>query len=340
MKEVNGYTVADKKPVKSFAELKDDGTTAAGGWIYSGIIPEEGKNLAASRNPDNYVSLGWGFAWPANRRILYNRASADPSGKPWSERKKYIWWDPEADAGGGKKGKWVGYDIPDFPITKPPDAPAKPDGLGLDAHSGADPFIMKVDGKGWLFAPSGLLDGPLPTHYEPMETPVENPMYKQQVNPVVIRFDVKGNEYIKVADPNYPLVISTYRLTEHHLSGTMSRWLPWLAELQPELFVEISPELAGEKGIQNGDWVTIMTPRAEIEAKALVTRRLRPFRLGDGKIIHQIGMPWHWGYQGVVKGDIVNNLSALVGDPNVTIHEGKVFTCNIRKGRKQRTANV
>jgi formate dehydrogenase major subunit len=340
MKEINGYTVADKKPVKSFVELKDDGTTAAGGWIYSGIIPEEGKNLAASRNPDNYVSLGWGFAWPANRRILYNRASADPSGKPWSERKKYIWWDPEADAGGGKKGKWVGYDIPDFPATKPPDAPAKPDGFGLDAHSGADPFIMKVDGKGWLFAPSGLLDGPLPTHYEPMETPVENPMYKQQVNPVVIRFDVKGNEYIKVADPNYPIVISTYRLTEHHLSGTMSRWLPWLAELQPELFVEISPELAGEKGIQNGDWVTVITPRAEIEAKALVTRRLRPFRLGDGKIIHQIGMPWHWGYQGVVKGDIVNNLSALVGDPNVTIHEGKVFTCNIRKGRKQRTANV
>lgn len=340
MKEVNGYTVADKKPVKSFVELKDDGTTAAGGWIYSGIIPEEGKNLAASRNPDNYVSLGWGFAWPANRRILYNRASADPSGKPWSERKKYIWWDPEADAGGGKKGKWVGYDIPDFPVTKPPDAPAKPDGLGLDAHSGADPFIMKVDGKGWLFAPSGLLDGPLPTHYEPMETPVENPMYKQQVNPVVIRFDLKGNEYIKVGDPSYPIVISTYRLTEHHLSGTMSRWLPWLAELQPELFVEISPELAGEKGIQNGDWVTIMTPRAEIEAKALVTRRLRPFRLGDGKIIHQIGMPWHWGYQGVVKGDVVNNLSALVGDPNVTIHEGKVFTCNIRKGRRQRTANV
>jgi formate dehydrogenase major subunit len=168
-----------------------------------------------------------------------------------------------------------------------------------------------------------------------METPVENPVYKQQVNPVVKRFDLKGNEYIKVGDPNYPIVISTYRLTEHHLSGTMSRWLPWLAELQPELFVEISPELAGEKNIQNADWVTVVTPRGEVEAKALVTRRLRPFKLGDGKVVHQIGMPWHWGYQGVVKGDVVNDLTALVGDPNVTIHEGKVFTCNIRKGRKQ-----
>lgn len=340
MKEVNGYTVADKKPIKTFAELKDDGSTAAGGWIYTGIIPEEGKNLAASRNPDNYVSLGWGFGWPANRRILYNRASADPSGKPWSERKKYIWWDPEADAGGGKKGKWVGYDVPDFPATKAPDTSAKPDGVGLEAHSGADPFIMKPDGKGWLFAPSGLVDGPLPTHYEPMETPVENSVYKQQVNPVVKRFDLKGNEYIKVGDPNYPIIISTYRLTEHHLSGTMSRWLPWLAELQPELFIEISPELAGEKGIQNEDWVTVVTPRGEIEAKALVTRRLRPFKLGDGKVVHQVGMPWHWGYQGVVKGDVVNDLTALVGDPNVTIHEGKVFTCNIQKGRRARTATV
>jgi formate dehydrogenase major subunit len=136
-----------------------------------------------------------------------------------------------------------------------------------------------------------------------------------------------------VADADYPIVISTYRLTEHHLSGTMSRWLPWLAELMPELFCELSPELASEKGIKNADYVTISTKRGEIQARALVTRRMRPFKI-DGKTVHQIGLPWHWGWQGLAKGDVVNNLSALVGDPNVSIHEAKVFTGNIRAGRR------
>ncbi len=332
MKEINGYTWADKKPVKSFADLKDDGSTACGAWIYSGVMPEEGKSLAASREADQWVSPKWGFAWPANRHILYNRASADPLGRPWSERKKYTYWD-------GAKGQWVNVagDGIDFPPTKPPTAQPKPGGVGLDAHSGADPFIMKADGKGWLFAPSGLVDGPLPTHYEPYESPVHNLVYKQERNPVAKTWPVPGNPYHEVADPKYPIVVSTYRLTEHYLSGTMSRWLPWLAELMPQLFCEIGPELADEKGIKNGDWVTVVTARGEVEARALVTRRMRPFKIGD-RTVHQVGLPWHWGYMGVAPGDVVNDISALVADPNVTIHEGKAFSCDVRPGRRSAPA--
>jgi formate dehydrogenase major subunit len=329
LREINGYSVADGSHVASFADLKEDGSTASGAWIYTGIYPAPGQNMAARRKvtPDNYVSLEWGFAWPANRRILYNRASADPEGRPWSERKKYVWWDEAT-------GKWMGYDVPDFPLTKPPSAKPVPGGKGLDAHGGADPFIMQTDGRGWLFAPQGLRDGPLPTHYEPFETPVLNALYVQQDNPVGQIFDIPENPYVPVGDERFPIVLTTYRLTEHHLSGVMSRWLPWLAELMPELFIELSPELAAEKGIENAGWVTIGTPRGKIEAKALVTRRMTPFNLG-GKVVHQVGMPWHWGYNGVVTGDVVNSLAALVGDPNVSIHEGKAFVCNVWAGRKR-----
>ena len=329
LREINGYRVADGSHVPGFSDLKEDGSTACGAWVYSGIYPAPDRNLAASRKltPDNYVNLEWGFAWPANRRILYNRASADPAGRPWSERKKYVWWDEAA-------GKWTGYDVPDFPTTKPPTAPAVRGAQGLDAHSGSDPFIMQTDGRGWLYAPQGLRDGPLPTHYEPFESPVANALYKQQDNPVCLIYDLPENPYIPVADERFPIVLTTYRLTEHHLSGVMSRWLPWLAELMPELFIEISPELAAEKGIENAGWVTITTPRGKIEAKALVTRRMTPFNLG-GKIVHQVGMPWHWGYNGVVTGDVVNSLAALVGDPNVSIHEAKAFQCNVWPGRKR-----
>jgi formate dehydrogenase major subunit len=200
----------------------------------------------------------------------------------------------------------------------------------MDAHSGTDPFVMKVDGKGWLFAPSGLLDGPLPTHYEPLESPSQNPLYKQQTSPVLKVWRRADNMIAPPGDPRFPHVLSTYRLTEHHLSGTMSRWLPWLAELQPELFVELSPELAKEKGIQNLDFVRISTPRGSIRAKALVTRRMRPLTIA-GKVLHHVGLPWHWGYQGVVVGDVVNDLTALVGDPNVSIHEGKAFVCQVER---------
>ncbi|HEY9015814.1 MAG TPA: molybdopterin dinucleotide binding domain-containing protein, partial [Gemmatimonadales bacterium] len=204
-----------------------------------------------------------------------------------------------------------------------------PGGVGLDFHDGASPFIMKGDGKGWLFAPSGLVDGPLPTHYEPYETPVQNPVYKQQGNPVAKVWEPQ-ELLAQVGSADYPHILSTYRLTEHHLSGSMSRWLPWLAELQPELFAEISPEHAEELGVRNTDSIKISTPRGAITAKALVTRRVRPYMV-NGKKIHHVGMPWHWGYKGIAVGDVVNNLSALVGDPNVSIHEAKVFVCNVTK---------
>jgi formate dehydrogenase major subunit len=189
---------------------------------------------------------------------------------------------------------------------------------------------MRPDGLGWLYVPAGLVDGPLPTHYEPVESPVTNPLYKQQTSPVYKYWKDAGNPLAQAGDPKYPYVITTYRLTEHYLAGAMSRWLPWLAELQPELFIEISPELAQEKGINNLDWCKITSPRTQIRAKALVTRRMRPFTI-DGKVIHQVGMPWHWGYEGLSTGDVVNELTSLIADPNVSMHEGKAFVCNVEK---------
>ena len=326
LKEMNGFFSDDPgKHLPGFAALADDGSTTCASWIYSGVFPAPDKNRAAGKQPDPPgqpgAHLNWGYSWPANRRLLYNRASADPSGKPWSERKKWIWWDG---------AKWTGYDVPDFAATKPPTAQKKPGAIGLDALSGTDAFIMKADGVAWLYVPSGLVDGPLPTQYEPAESPVHNPLYKQQSSPVLKYWKDAANPLVTAPDPKFPYVMTTYRLTEHYLAGAMSRWLPWLAELQPELFVEISPELAQEKGIGNLDWVRVSSPRSQIRAKALVTRRLRPLQV-DGRTVHHVGMPWHWGYEGLVTGDIVNELTALVGDPNVTIHEGKAFVCNIEK---------
>ncbi|MFL5704060.1 MAG: molybdopterin-dependent oxidoreductase, partial [Ktedonobacteraceae bacterium] len=321
------YTLRNGPHVPNFTVLKSDGSTACGAWIYSGVYPEPGKNRAASRNPVGRTFLEWGFTWPANRRILYNRASADPQGRPWSERKKYIWWD-EAEK------KWTGYDIPDFPVSKSPDFRPEPGAAGMDAHSGTDPFIMKPDGKGWLFAPKGLKDGPLPTHYEAAESPMQNALYHQQSNPAAKYFrDRPDNRLSPVGDPSYPIVITTYRLTEHHVSGPMTRWMPWLNALQPSLFAEISPELAAERKIRHGDWVIISTPRGEIEARAMVTRRMRPLHFGK-RVVHQIGLPFHWGFQGKSTGSITNDLAHMVLEPNVSIEEAKAFTCNIRPGRR------
>jgi formate dehydrogenase major subunit len=326
LREINGYYSDDiTKHVAGFGDLKDDGSTTCASWIYCGVFPKPGENRSANRKADppdapGGAQLGWGYTWPANRRVMYNRASADLQGNPWSERKKYIWWDGQ---------RWTGYDVPDFAPTKPPTAKALPNGIGLDAHDGTDPFIMLQDGVGWLYVPSGLVDGPLPTHYEPAESPVSNPLYKQQSSPVLKYWNVSANPLAQ-QNGKFPYVITTYRLTEHYLAGAMSRWNPWLTELQPELFIEISPELAQEKGIRNLDWVRISSPRSQIRAKALVTRRIRPLQI-DGKTIHQVGMPWHWGYEGLSKGDVVNELTCLVGDPNVSIHEGKAFVCNVEK---------
>ncbi len=331
LKEINGYTVADRKQVSGFSDLKDDGSTACGCWIYSGVFPEEGRNRARSRKRDaeNYTHPDWGYAWPHNRRILYNRASADPEGKPWSERKKYIWWDSE-------KQKWTGVDEPDFQPDKPPSYKPKKDSKGMDAISGDSPFIMKPDGKGWLFAPAGTKDGPLPTHYEPIESPVRNLLYDQQDNPVSERCDVPMNVKAKAMDENYPIVATTHRLTEQYLSGPMSRFNSWLNELQPEMFIEISPELARERRIEHGGWMVVWTARGEIEARAMVTRRIKPLEV-NGRLLHQIGIPFHWGFAGETIGSVANDLTSIVLDPNVSIHEAKAFACNVRAGRLTRS---
>ena len=326
LREINGYYSGDPaRHLAGFGDLQDDGSTTCASWIYCGVFPAPGDNRAKRKQPDPPgvpgAHLNWGYAWPANRRVLYNRASADPAGRPWSERKKWIWWDG---------AKWTGYDTPDFPPTKAPGTPPRPGAVGLDAHSGSQPFLMRPDGVGWLFNPAGLVDGPLPTHYEPVESPVANPLYRQQASPVLKLWSRDDNPVAAVADPRYPCVLTTYRLTEHYLAGAMSRWNPWLAELMPELFVELSPELAQERGIRNTGWVRIRSPRGEIRAKALVTRRLRPFRIA-GRTIHQVGLPWHWGWAGLATGDVVNELTALVGDPNVSIHEGKAFVCDVER---------
>jgi formate dehydrogenase major subunit len=326
LKEINGYfTERPEEHLPGPDALRDDGSTTCASWIYCGCYPAPGRLLPANREPDPPgqagAHLGWGWAWPGNRRVIYNRASADPAGNAWSERKRWVWWDGS---------RWVGYDTPDFPLEKAPGTPAQPGGIGLDAHSGANPFMMKDDGKGWLFVPAGLIDGPLPVHYEPAESPVRNPLYGRQTNPTLKYWEHAGNPLAEVGDPRYPHVITTYRLTEHYLAGAMSRWLPWLAQLQPELFIELSPELAQEKGIANLDRVRVTSPRGAVTAKALVTRRVRPLTI-DGRRIHQVGMPWHWGWEGLSVGDVVNDLTAMVGDPNVSIHEGKAFVCNVEK---------
>src|SRR5215211_4776779 len=327
LKEISGYRVADGEPVSGFADLEDDGSTACGGWIYSGVYAG-GINQARRRKPGSQQSLvapEWGWAWPMNRRILYNRASADPEGKPWSERKKYVWWDEEQE-------KWVGEDVPDFQADKPPSYRPDAEAKGVDALPGDGPFIMQGDGLGWLFAPVGLEDGPLPVHYEPMESPVPNLLHERRRDPVAETFDRPDNPYNPPQDPRYPYVVTTYRLTEHHTSGAMSRWIPWLNELQPELFCEISPELAAEKGINNTDWVTISTSRGSIHAKALVSDRIPVYDF-EGRRIHTIGLPYHWGSNGLVKGDVVNNIIPVLLEPNVSIHEAKAFTANLEKGR-------
>ena len=333
VQEINGREIATGRLLSGFHELKDDGSTACGSWIYSGIHPEQGRNRAASRDNRGRVFPNWGWSWPANRRILYNRASADPMGKPWSELKKYIWWDEALS-------KWVGEDVPDFPATKDPETPAKPGAGGMDALSGSDPFIMMADGKGWLFAPQGLKDGPLPTHYEPFESPVRNELYAQQSNPTANTFAGTGeNPLATPEDPDFPVVMTTYRVTEHHVSGAMSRWLPWLAELQPEAFVEMSPQLAAAKGIHNGEWVTVTSRRGEFEGRALVTARMKQLQI-QGKTVDQIGVPMHWSYMGVTTGDTPNDLTHLVLEPNVSIFEVKAIVCRVRAGRRHRSTRA
>lgn len=332
LKEINGYEVATGRPLSSFTEAKDDGSTAVGCWIYTGVYAD-GVNQAArrkSRHDQDWVAAEWGWAWPANRRILYNRASAAPDGRPWSERKKYVWWDAD-------KGEWTGYDVPDFEKKKPPTYRPPEGTTGVAGLAGDDAFIMQGDGKGWLYVPTGLQDGPMPTHYEPAESPVRNPLYGQQANPTRKVYDNPVNS-VNPSPPQehtdvFPYVFTVSRLTEHHTAGGMSRMVPRLAELQPAMFVEVSPELAGELGLAHLGWAHLISGRAAIEAQVLVTDRLTPLRL-DGRVIHQVWLPYHFGREGIVTGDSVNDLFGITLDPNVLIQESKVGTCDIRPGRR------
>ncbi|HJV36971.1 molybdopterin dinucleotide binding domain-containing protein, partial [Geomonas sp.] len=323
-KEINGYflkdtTIKDKDktlefkagdPVPMFKFLADDGSTSAGCWIYTGSFTKDGNQMAR-RDPADPTGLGlfpkWSWAWPVNRRIIYNRASVDKDGAPFNPKRAVIAWN-------GLEKKWQG-DVPDGPW--PP---------MNDAKEGKYPFIMLPEGHGRLYA-LDLKDGPFPEHYEPMESPAKNILSSVQNNPAVA---VPKN--VSSDAGKFPYIGTTYRMTEHWQAGAMTRSLPWLVELVPDMFVEISETLAKKKGIAKGDKVRVQTERGTIEAVALVTARLKPLNVA-GKQVEQIGMPWHFGYAGLAKGDSANLLTPAVGCANTGIPEFKAFLCNIEKRR-------
>jgi formate dehydrogenase major subunit len=335
-KELNGFTVEDRKQLANFLALKDDGSTACGCWIYSGFYPgaEKKDNKAAARDGADPSGLGlfpgWSYAWPVNRRIIYNRCSADPQGQPWSPRKSLVRWD-------GSANSWVRNDVPDFkwidPATKvhvPPEESAKA------------PYIMLPEGKSRLFVPKGACkDGPFPEHYEALECQFHNMMSSQQCNPVVRIWKSEMAKAAEVCDPRYPFIATTFRVSEHWQAGAMTRNLTWQAEWAPEMFVEISPGLARAKEISAGDWVKIESARGEVLARAQVTNRVAPFTCGPAgskASVEMIGLPWHFGFAGYSTGGpdqkknyAANVLAPMVGDANTMIPEYKVFLCNIRK---------
>jgi formate dehydrogenase major subunit len=334
LREINGWD-ADGRPLSGFSELKDDGSTACGCWIYCGSYAD-GVNQTFRRTA--WTEMGpaaqeWGWAWPMDRRMLYNRASADPDGKPWSERKAYIWWDEDV-------GRWTGLDTPDFAPDKHPHHRPDADATGVAALAGDDPFLMQADGKGWLWAPTGLLDGPLPSHYEPHESPVENPLHgSAQANPFrQIRPHRYNPDNPSAPDPDaatYPYAATSYRIAEHHTAGGMSRFQSRLSELAKEMFVEVHPEVAAERQLTHGGWATIISSRTAIEARVMVTERMSPLVVG-GLRRHQVGLPYHWGHGGIAPGDPANDLFSVVLDPNVHIQEVKAATCDILPGRRPR----
>lgn len=327
-KEINGYQTADGSFVTNFVGLKDDGTTACGNWLFSGYYNNYNDPATKRRIKEKEgigSNLNWSFAWPLNRRIIYNRASCDLEGKPWKTNTPVIWWDAASQ-------KWVGNDIPDIP------------GSWTFKQSTENPFIMVPEGQGRLFAAYikypflELGDGPLPTHYEPAESLVSNLFYpKATYNPISQRFYPGSTVESDDERKRYPYIMTTYRVVEHYQTGIVTRNIPWLNELMPELFIEISEELASELGINNGERVIIESKRlfkdgkqGGIEAKAFVTKRLKPMMI-EGKESHVVGMPWHWGFKGMHTGAITNDLSVSVGDANTTIPEYKVLLCNVRK---------
>jgi formate dehydrogenase major subunit len=330
LKEINGKTSADaedpatKTQLKAgqqlpgFAWLKDDGTTSCGNWIYCGSFTETG-NMTARRDPSDPSGLGiystWAWSWPANRRVLYNRASCDLEGKPWDASRRQVWWSESVQ-------KWVGNDVPDFKADSKP-----------TEHMG--PFIMNPEGVGRLFAPVGAFaDGPFPTYYEPVESPVENLLYpRQRRNPVAKIFQSPADKYGSPKE-GYNIVCTTYRLTEHYHYWTKNN--PMNVQLVPEPFVEIPAELANEMGLRGGEKVRVSSARGHYIAKAMVTKRIKPMMI-DGKKIYQIGVPIHWGYRGIAEDEgktaktLANSLSPAVIDPNAYTPEFKGFLVKLER---------
>jgi formate dehydrogenase major subunit len=321
-REVNGQDLRTGKRMETFKDLVDDGSTTAGNWIYTGSYPEAG-NLAKRRNGiqdpkrNDPTGMGfypeWAWSWPVNRRVLYNRASADPQGRPWDPERAGITWDPKTKA-------WVG-DVPDYPPDADPGDPKSP-----------LPFIMTGEGTGRLFSTNALTDGPFPEHYEPVESPVANPLHPDvSASPVAFLYDEaagRPNRFGKVRD--FPYVATTYRLTEHE--HYVTQHVERLVQLQPEAFVEVPAELAREKKIETGDAVRVWSKRGKIEVRAVVTKRLGALMIDGHKVFH-IGIPIHWGYVGVNTGDhwLANALTPFVGDANVRTPEFKAFLVNMEK---------
>jgi formate dehydrogenase major subunit len=320
-REVNGKDLKTGKQMESFKDLTDDGNTTSGNWIYVGSYTDEG-NMMKRRNgvqdPEKNDPTGmgfypeWAFSWPANRRVLYNRASADPAGKPWDPKRPGIRWD-------AAQKLWVG-DVPDYAPDADPKDPASP-----------LPFIMTGEGTGRLFS-NGLADGPFPEHYEPVESPIENPLHpKVSISPATFLYDQaagRPNRFGTVDE--FPYVATSYRLTEHE--HYVTQHVSHLVRLQPEAFVEVPAELAREKGIETGDMVRVWSKRGKLEVKALVTKRLGALTI-DGKKVFQIGIPIHWGYVGIKTGDhwLANALTPFVGDATVRTPEFKAFLVNMEK---------
>lgn len=321
-KEMNGSVLADVydpvdptkkileagKQLAGFGQMRDDGTTAGGCWIFSGCWTEAGNMMARRDNSDPGdagMFLKWSYSWPANRRILYNRASCDLDGKPWDPSRKLIEWDG---------AKWTGYDVPDIAPT------AKPRDVG--------PFIMNPEGTSRLWVRKMMRDGPFPVHYEPFESPVANVIApKIRGNPVARVFKDDWKSFADIGDPNFPYAGTSYRLTEHFHYWTKNNHVN--SVLQPEQFVEISEELAKEKGIALGGWVRVWSKRGELYAKAVVTKRIKPMTV-DGKVVHIVGVPIHWGFVGAArKGFPANTLTPFVGDANIETPEFKAFMVNI-----------
>jgi formate dehydrogenase major subunit len=341
-KEINGYYLEDVYDMKAtppkllgkkgdlcatFVHLQADGKTSCGNWIYSqSYTQKEGKviNMMARRGKNDPTGLGlypeWTWAWPVNRRIIYNRAAVDLEGRPWDPKRPVVKWDPNKEDPATKKpGVWVG-DVPDGPA--PP----------MAKDTGKYPFIMMAEGKGALYGP-GLADGPFPEHYEALECPLEeNLMSKQRVNPTVKLFKGELDAYYS-CDVRYPYVATTYRVSEHWQTGVMTRHQPWQLEMQPQVFVEMSEELAKEKGIRNGDKAIVTSARGELWAVAMVTNRFKPFKVANSTV-HQVGLPWHFGWQFPEDGsggESSNLLTPTVGDANTMIPETKAFMVNVRK---------